>query len=321
MTTRREFIVRLSAGLCALALNGACKGGTASRRVRFGIISDVHQDLQPDAIRRLQAFVKAAQKQELDFIIQLGDLSHGDGLDKIKAVWEQYPGKRYSVLGNHDMDHATKAIVTEALNMPGNYYSFDLAGVHFVILDLNHVRKDGKLLDYDHGNYFTAAEDRDLISPEELEWLKADLAATDKPTVFFSHQGLDELWGRGGGCPNRKDVRALIQEANLNGQKVFACFCGHNHVDAYEAIDGVHYFEINSASYFWTDTSDKYSNGHMIEYKDALFAFVTLDFDAREIKIEGTRSEFLPPAPQPGDFLNADKVYPYILDRHVQIEV
>ena len=150
MTTRREFIVRLSTGLCALALNGACKGGTASRRVRFGIISDVHQDLQPDAIRRLQAFVKAAQKQELDFIIQLGDLSHGDGLDKIKAVWEQYPGKKYSVLGNHDMDHATKAIVTDALNMPGSYYSFDLSGVHFVILDLNHVRKDGKLLDYDH---------------------------------------------------------------------------------------------------------------------------------------------------------------------------
>ncbi len=319
MTTRREFIVRLSAGLCALALNVSCKEDTVSWKVRFGIISDVHQDLQPDAVRRLQAFVEAAQKQELDFIIQLGDLSHGDGLDKIKTVWEQYPGKKYSVLGNHDMDHATKAIVTGALNMPGSYYSFDLSGVHFVILDLNHVRKDGKILDYEYGNYFTADEDRDLISQEELDWLKADLAETDKPTVLFSHQGLDELWGIGGGCPNRKEIRAVIQEANQNGQKVFACFCGHNHVDAYEEIDGVHYFEINSASYFWTDASDKYSNGHMIEYKDALFAFVTLDFDAGEIKIEGTDSEFLPPAPHSGDFPNADRVYPYIRDRQVSI--
>ena len=321
---RREFIVKLSAGLGCLALNLSCKGGGNSAgagKVCFGIISDVHQDLQADAARRLQQFIDAANERKPDFIVQLGDLSHGDGLEKIKQIWEQFPGKRYSVLGNHDTDHATKATVTQGLDMPANYYSYDLGGVHFVVLDLNYFLKEGQYLDYDHGNYYqaTMGVDRDMISPEELEWLRQDLAATDKPTIVFSHQGLNDTW-QGNACPNRKEVRALFREANRNGQKVIACFCGHHHVDEYEEIEGVHYFQINSAAYFWAEGADHYSNGHMIEYKDALYGFVTLDLDQQEIRIEGVQSEFLPPAPEPDDFPGADKVYPFISNRNIKIK-
>jgi hypothetical protein len=59
----------------------------------------------------------------------------------------------------------------------------------------------------------------------------------------------------------------------------------------------------------------------MVEYKDALFAFVTLDLDSGQIKIEGVESEFLPPAPIPVDFNGADKVYPYISDRIIDIKI
>ena len=320
METRRNFIKKISVGLCGLALNISCKRQSDGRKVCFGVITDVHQDLQRDAVQRLQRFLDAAEKRQLDFIIQLGDLSHGKDLKTIKSVWERYAGKKYSVLGNHDMDHSTKAVVTKELDMPGCYYSYDIQGVHFVVLDSSYMREDDKFLDFDHDNYFRAtAENRDWVAPVELEWLKSDLKRTEKPTVIFSHQGFDELWGIGGGCPNRKEVRAIIDEANRDKQKVIACFCGHNHVDAYEEINGVHYFEINSASYFWTDASDMYSNGHMIEYKDSLYAFVSLDFDSKEIVIEGCESEFLPPAPQIGDFPNSEKVYPYIKNRQIGI--
>lgn len=320
MTTRREFITKMSAGLCCLALNVSCKKEPGSHKVRFGVISDVHQDLQSDAPRRLQAFIDASKDWNPDFIIQLGDLSHGEDFDTIRNVWEQFPGERYSVLGNHDMDHTPKEAMVKALGMPGKYYSYDFGGIHFVVLDLNYMREDGQFFDFDHGNYFRAkwGVDRDLISPEELEWLKTDLAKTDKPTVIFSHQGLDDV--AKGYCPNREEVRALFRKINdKNAQKVIACFCGHNHVDAYSEIEGIHYFQINSASYYWTDAADHYSNGHMIEYKDALYAFVTIDLDSNRITVEGVKSEFLPPAPKPEDFKDADKVYPYVSDRMVDL--
>lgn len=320
MTTRREFITKVSAGFCCLALNMSCKKDSGTRRVRFGVVTDVHQDLQVDAAKRLQAFIDAAKEWDPDFIVQLGDLSHGEGLETIRDIWEQFPGKRYSVLGNHDTDHSTKEIVVNALGMPACHYSYDFGGIHFVALDLNYMREEEQFLDFEKGNYFKAkSEDRDLISPQELEWLEADLEKTDKPTVIFSHQGLDDLYGKGG-CPNRKDVRKLFHKVNeKNGQKVIACFCGHHHVDAYSEIEGVHYFQINSASYFWTDDAKQYSNGHMIEYKDALYAFVTLDLDTKQITIEGVKSEFLPPAPEADDFKNADTVYPYISNRTIYL--
>lgn len=321
MNTRREFIKKMSVGFCCLSWNGVAgigKRDTGQNIIRFGVISDVHQDLQHDAAKRLQTFIDAATDWNPDFIIQLGDLSHGEDLRTIKSVWEKFPGAKYSVLGNHDTDHSTKAIVTKELNMPSTYYSFDQGNVHFVVLDLNFMRKEGRYLDFEQGNYFKAKpEDRDLISPEQLQWLKEDLAKTEKPTVLFSHQGLDEVW-LGKGCPNREAVREVIHEEQ-NRQKVIACFCGHHHVDAYEEIDGIHYFQINSASYFWSDTVNKYSNGHMIEYKDALYTFVTLNLDLGRIEIDGVKTDFLPPAPTATDFKNADKVYPFIRDRIINI--
>ena len=123
------------------------------------------------------------------------------------------------------MDHTPKEAMVKALGMPGKYYSYDFGGIHFVVLDLNYMREDGQFFDFDHGNYFRAkwGVDRDLISPEELEWLKTDLAKTDKPTVIFSHQGLDDV--AKGYCPNREEVRALFRKINdKNAQKVIACF-------------------------------------------------------------------------------------------------
>ena len=41
--------------------------------VTFGVISDVHQDIAHDAPERLTAFLKEAERRQVDFIIELGD--------------------------------------------------------------------------------------------------------------------------------------------------------------------------------------------------------------------------------------------------------
>jgi hypothetical protein len=40
---------------------------------RFGVISDVHQDIIPDAADRITAFVAAMTKARADFVVELGD--------------------------------------------------------------------------------------------------------------------------------------------------------------------------------------------------------------------------------------------------------
>lgn len=110
--------------LILIALLAVCillKGQTQSP-VRIGVITDIHDD-----VGKLQAFIDDAKSEQPDFIIQLGDLSNGKEAINLQMidVWNRYPGKRYHVLGNHDMDYATKEEIIERQDMPGKYYSFD----------------------------------------------------------------------------------------------------------------------------------------------------------------------------------------------------
>ena len=276
--------------------------------VKIGMTSDVH-----DETSRLQQFVTKAKTEKPDFIIQLGDLSSGkpESSGKMLTVWNSYPGKRYHVLGNHDMDKASKKDVIKRQEMPGGYYSFDCGPFHFVVLDCNYIFKDGRYVDYDYANYYIYKLNRDLFNPEHLDWLKKDLEKTDKKVILFSHETFDDIPIRGANpVPNRSLVRDLIREINKaysgNDRKVIACFAGHDHLDHYNRIDGVHYFAVNSALGFKSG----------LEVKDALYSFVTLDAGKRTITIKGVQSEFLH-NPTIEDYGHYPKklIFPYIKDR------
>lgn len=300
-----------------ILLQALCVTAAMAQNVTFGIISDVHQDLQKDASKRLSKFLEVSQKQKPNFIISLGDLSHSTGADSILKVWNSYPGQKYNVFGNHDMDNSDKATMTAKYSMPASYYSFDNGGVHFVVLDCCFTRKNGELVDYNRGNYFVPAADRDLINDEQLKWLEKDLAQTTYPTIIFSHQALDEI---GASVPNRESVRSIVRQANQASKgKVAAMICGHHHIDAHSVIEDVHYFQINSASYLWIEGSQKYSNGNMAEYRDPLYAFVTVNPRRRTITIKGVESEFIEPAPQADQFTPEKwaTISPSIRDRKV----
>ena len=106
---RREFIRRLSLAPAALGAAAHAIGETKPPpRVRFGLIADIHPDVMPDGIERVRAFVAAMQRAKVDFILQLGDFCWPAPRNRpFLEAWNQFPGPRFHVLGNHDMDDRT----------------------------------------------------------------------------------------------------------------------------------------------------------------------------------------------------------------------
>jgi len=275
-------------------------------QVRFGVIADVHKDVMHDADHRLQVFVDAMKDAQPDFVIQLGDFCQPIPENRgFMDIWEQLAGARHHVLGNHDMDGDGKhrpdgayafarEETAEYWGMPAAHYSFDVAGVHFIVLDGNDQGPE-------QTPYFR------YMAEEQLEWLRQDLAATRLPTVAFSHQSLE----RRGGVANGEAVRAVMEQANrgADGRKVIACFSGHHHLDYCRRLNGIIYPQINSASYSWLGGeylhvrySDEIDRDYpyikyTVPYEDPLYALVTIDLRFGFLRIEGVRSRFVGPSP------------------------
>lgn len=320
-TTRRHFISTLGQLLLLPAISqltaAVPSSGSNKRKLTFGIISDVHEGLQKDAAERLNVFIDQAIKEKPDFIIQLGDMTHGSGIEKMLKIWNRFPGNKYHVLGNHEIDHAKKDVVVKKQKMRGNYYSFDSGEYHFVVLDASFFKQGDKFYDKRPAKKEGLPILKEMVSDEELEWLRKDLAKTKKPSILFSHEAFDDNW-QAPSSPSTPDVRKIIREANQaqpGKQKVIACICGHHHIDNHQVIEDVHYIQINSASYFWISKAAVFSNGNMAEYKDSLYAFITLDPVEKTLSMTGPKSEFLPPAPEKKNYPQVDKLYPGIRDR------
>jgi predicted phosphodiesterase len=203
-----------------------------------------------ESTAKLAEFVEVMNREKVDFVIELGDYKDQDiqpdpaktlsYLRTIEAVYAGFKGSRYHVLGNHDEDSLTKP---EFLGVAGNsgipadrtYYSFDVQGVHFVVLDPN-FRSDGKA--FARGAF--AWEDCNLPQAE-LDWLKADLAAGKGPAVVFIHQQLD---GEGAYyVKNAVAARAILAASG----RVRVVFQGHRHEGAFSEIDGIAYCTLKAA--------------------------------------------------------------------------
>jgi len=113
---RRKFINQLGIGTTAIFLPTTLLSFTSvnsmedtSKNLNFGIVTDVHKDLMPDANKRLETFVTESVRRNVDFIIQMGDFCMAENKNKdFLEIWEAYKGPKYHVLGNHDMDKQSK---------------------------------------------------------------------------------------------------------------------------------------------------------------------------------------------------------------------
>ena len=273
------------------------------RIVRFGICSDVHLPTMHDAGFRIGSFIDSMIIAKPDFIIELGDFGTPDPkYAPYFDMWNTYPGPRYHVIGNHEMDGGTSLETALAYRqMESAYYSFMKNGYTFIVLDGNNKKtKDQRR----YGSF---------IGQEQLTWLTSQLQTVTGPVVIFSHQGIGSDPGIPGerySIDNDEQVRALFDRHNKQHprQKVIACFNGHTHHDAAENINGIWYITINSMAYKWLGEEYahiRYSNEvdslfkwikYTAPYKDPLYSVVTIS-NAGLITISGKYSTYVGPTP------------------------
>ena len=198
--------------------------------VKFGICADVHHSLTPYADRFLKEFLDTCLAEDVDFVIQLGDFCRPDPTDsprtkdfsdkdQFMAMYRNFPKAKHNVLGNHDIDENTKEEILSFLGSDHEaYYSFDMNGFHFVVLDCNYAKlPDGTYLPYDGGTYYALGkgipEEQQpfpVVPDFELQWLKEDLSKTPYPSIIFSHQRLTHQISA---IRNYKEVQEVLQNA------------------------------------------------------------------------------------------------------------
>ena len=253
--SRRTFLASCAAAslVGCSAEQGVAKGEKKDIMPRFGVITDLHYaDREPANTRyyresqdKLQECVALMNEEKVDFLLELGDLKDESATPEeastleylriIDTTFKTFQGPHHYVMGNHDLDQISKAQFKSITGLKDTYYSFDMKGIHFVILDAC-FNSEGK--DYNHGNFKWWDAN---IPQSQIEWLAADLAKTKVPTIVFVHQLLD-----GDGTHhvnNAEEVRKVLEDS----EKVLAVFQGHYHDGSYQVINGIHYYTIPAA--------------------------------------------------------------------------
>ncbi len=215
----------------------------------LGLVTDVHfAEADPagtrfyrESLGKLEEAATLFRERRVDAAIEMGDLiDSAPGataetelgfLAKIEAVFSQSANRRHYVLGNHCVTTLTKAQFLGAVQREKSAYSFDLGGVHFVILDACH-RHDG--VPYGNHNF---SWDKCEIPAEQREWLKSDLKSTPHKTLVFVHQRLDLPVGNSFAVQSSPAVRKILEESG----KVTAVLMGHSHKNELAEINGIHY--------------------------------------------------------------------------------
>jgi len=262
-------------------------GFGADNIVHIGLITDTHaHDLDSPlegkwmshTEERLSAFTTAMNEWGPDFVIELGDFINGwvvlgadpgdparipDILAWANELYNQFDGPAHHVIGNHDLYNLDKTRYLNALGSDATYYSFDVEGYHFVVLDVQYA-EDGA----DLAHTYTGVAG--FVPQPEFDWLRSDLETSNQPTIIFVHQMLDDFieeWGRPT-VINQLELQQLFAEDG----DVIAVFQGHDHANLHNVIDGIHYVTFEA----------------MVDQNTPpTWARISLDPDSRSIVIEG----------------------------------
>jgi 3',5'-cyclic AMP phosphodiesterase CpdA len=205
---------------------GGVMAPTAESSVRFAVLGDTGTGDRAQ-YQVGEQLAKARATFPFEFVIMLGDNMYGSERPQDYQRKFELPYKAildanvpfYASLGNHDDPNQR---FYKPFNMnEQRYYSFKKdklgnPGVRFFALDSNY------------------------MSPEQLQWLEKELAASDSPwkIAFFHHP----LYSSGERHGSELDLRAQLEPLFLK-YSMTVVFAGHEHF--YERLHpqkGVHYF-------------------------------------------------------------------------------
>ncbi|WP_373897335.1 metallophosphoesterase family protein [Haloimpatiens sp. FM7315] len=270
--------------------------------VKFAVFTDLHHDVIPDGLERLEKFMKRAGEAEVDFIIELGDFCcpHHKNKELLK-VFHSFNKPHYHVIGNHDTDLYTKKDLMNWLGMDHSYYTFECGNVKFIVLDSSFIKYGNEYEVYYRRNYEKTEGIYPSIPDYELTWLQREISESSLPIVIFSHHSLDNNF-RNRGVANREEVNSIINKA-ADEKKILICVNGHDHADSINKINKTYYFTLNAMSYKWLGSEYEhfcYSREihskypylkDIFLYNEPLSAVISID-EKNNIDIQGMKGDY-----------------------------
>ncbi|MBM3494882.1 MAG: alkaline phosphatase [Armatimonadetes bacterium] len=252
LINRREFV--LQAGAVAIGAAASAKPRVEVRGLTLGICADVHYaDADPRGERhyrlsldRMREAAATWSRHDVDAVVELGDfVDTGPKADVaaetafLRAIEREFrkgAPQRHHVLGNHCVATLTKEQFLRTVGQRRAHYSFDLRGIHCVVLDACY-RGDG--VAYGEAPFeWTDTE----IPATQRQWLEADLARTRLTTVVFVHQRLDLPQGNDYAIHSSEAVRGILEADG----KVAAVLMGHSHENEVRRIGGIPYIALDA---------------------------------------------------------------------------
>ena len=222
----------------------------------IALISDIHHGLDQGtkigsaAMDLMRPFVDWVNAARPDLVIELGDRINDRDRDADRQ-WTRDVAHAFAalqrpcvhILGNHDINQLSSTESEDLMQTTFASHSRDVNGHHLVFWNSS--------VEFVAGGF--------QLAPADLAWLQADLAATELPTLIFTHVPLDngsmignfyfdKLAPKGGHYADGADARDIIERSG----KVIACIAGHTHWNARNTIDGIHYVTIHSLTESFT---------------------------------------------------------------------
>lgn len=273
--------------------------------MKLAVMADLHVDLVPGAQQRLTDFYAAAQRENADMIVNLGDFAAPKEENRwVAKLWKDCPVPHCMVLGNHDMDESDKSRWMQFYGLKRSYDTFVFGGMQFILLDTNYFHLNGICYDYAYGNYY--AYKREFLGAEQRRWLCSVLEQTELPCILFSHEGLENTG-------DREEVLAILKQYR---DKITVCINGHNHVDGLTEEEGIHFLDVISMSQHWIgettnlltaeDCKGHYTEEEFREYKwlqymvplaETMYEMVEINLEQKSMSVSGTKSHFIGKTP------------------------
>ena len=209
-------------------------------------VFNTRQKLVAYSLPFLDEICERAENMGADVCVNLGDSIQDSGdreidrraLDFIFGKFRNMPCPCYSILGNHDLKMMNSREEAEkTIGYESSTYSVDVQGYHLVFLTTSVRAELGTLRG---GCYKTQ-----IMSDEEIEWLRIDLEKNTLPAIIFTHFPIAEDKSIDDECMFMKN-REAVKEIIRKDKNVLAVFSGHQHVTKLIEEDGVKYYLLGS---------------------------------------------------------------------------